>query len=433
MRSDRKCQKRQLEEESKRFPRLKRVEDLVHYTYLGELKDIILQKNNFTEVFEAFFGNQANIGTRIDELVGYRNPSAHNRPVFGIEEYQAIVSTCRSIFDAMEIEQPAEFRADVETFVEGGEEEELTRSADDFDPRPRCIDNLPRPDYSDFFGREEEKREVLDHLDHPRAWITVIDGIGGVGKTALAQNCAEYIRELSTTGEADFEYVIWASAKTERLGPAGIAPTQPTFTDLASLARTILDVTGFGEYELEDALPLVKEILAISKTLLVLDNLETVSDPDLYEFLQDVPPPSKVLATTRSRIEGSHKNLRLTALPIGDALELIRQLAEDQDSAELSREPDDSLVGLIDRVGGIPLAIKLAVGRIATGMPLSSYLDKLDSGAAQHGLLEFCFSESWESLEEDAKLALLATILFSGATIRSRTEAGDRNTGDAPK
>ena len=348
-------------------------------------------------------------------MIGYRNPSAHNRPVFGIAEYQAIVSTCRSIFDAMEIPRPAEFRALLESANKHpiAESEEGFTEADDFEPRPKCINNLPRPDYSDFFGRESEKKEVLDHINHPRAWITVVDGIGGVGKTALALNCAEHIRELSTNGEDDFEYVIWASAKTERLNSHGIVQLQPNFTDFRSLTSTILEVTGFGDYESENALALVKEILAISKTLLVLDNLETVSDPDVYEFLQDVPPPSKVLATTRSRIEGSHKNLRLTALPISDALELIRQLAADLDSPELSQEPDDSLVGLIERVGGIPLAIKLAAGRIATGTPVPSYLDKLDSGAAQHDLLEFCFAESWDNLEQDAKLTLLAIILFS--------------------
>ena len=409
------CARRQEIEGLQRFPRLKRVMDPIHYTNLGELKDIIVQRNNFKEVFECFFGHSANISTRVEELIGYRNPSAHNRPIFGLEEYQSIGATCRSILEAMEIELPPEFRANVETATsnETGEPEPGLTEIDDFGTKPKCVDNLPRPDYSDFFGRGNERREIIDHISHPRAWITVIDGIGGVGKTALALNCAEHITELSVAGESDFEFVIWASAKTERLNPRGIVELQPNFTDLSSLTRTILEVTGFGDSDPEEPIALIKEILAISKTLLVLDNLETVSDPDLYEFLQDVPPPSKVLATTRTRMEGSHKNLRLTALPNSDALELIRQLANDLDSQELSQEQEDTLIGLIDRVGGIPLAIKLAVGRIATGMPLSSYLDKLDSGVAQHDLLEFCFAESWNDLKQDAKSTLLAIILFS--------------------
>ena len=410
------CVERQHKEESQRFPKLKKVSDPIHFTNLGELKDIIIRSDNFKEVFEPYFRISANISTRVEELIGYRNPAAHNRPVFGLREYQSIVATCRNVLDAMEIELPVEFRPAAEEDKTQHEPEEIeprVSEIDDFGPKPRCIDNLPRPDYSDFFGREVEKKEILDHINHQRAWITMVDGIGGVGKTALAQNCAEHIRDVSAVGESDFEFVIWASAKTERLNPHGISQLQPNFTDLGSLTRTILEVMGFGDSEAENPVDLVKEILAISKTLLVLDNLETVSDPELYEFLQDVPLPSQVLATTRSRIEGSQRNLRLTALPIPNAIELIRQLASDLDSQELSQETDESLIGLIERVGGIPLAIKLAVGRIATGMPLVSYLDKLDSGAAQRDLLEFCFAESWDSLGQDAKSTLLAIILFS--------------------
>ena len=283
---------------------------------------------------------------------------------------------------------------------------------EDFVATPKCHNNLPRPDCSTFFGRDSEREAVMNHLNHPRAWITVIDGIGGVGKTALALNCAENICNLSVNGETDFEHVIWASAKTERLTPSGISQVQPTFTDLSSLVKNILEVTGFSDYEHEDEVTLVKQILEVSKTLLVLDNLETVSDPALYAFLEDVPTPSKVLATTRSRMESSQRNLRLTALPRWDALDMIRQLASELDSTELRQAEDTELDGLINRVGGIPLAIRLAVGRIATGLPIASYLDKLDTRAAQHDLLEFCFSESWDNLETESQLTLMATVIF---------------------
>ena len=409
------CADRQEKEQSRRFPKLRQATHPIHYTNLGELKNIICRTDNFSEVFKAFFGNSNGISTRIEELTAFRNAAAHNRPIFGHSEYQDIIVACRSVFNAMEVELPNLFRSwtDVYAIVEDDDEGPENLVDEVFAPTPRCTDNLPRPDYVDFFGREEERKEILDHLDHPRAWITVIDGIGGVGKTALAVNCAEYVRDLSLSNQADFEYVIWASAKTEKLNPHGITQLQPNFSDLPSLLSTVLEVTEFQGYPSENKVALVREILAISKTLLVLDNLETVSDPDLYDFLQEIPTPSKVLATTRTRLEGSHRNLRLTALPMQDALEMIRQLASDLDSAELSNESDDTLVGLIERLGGIPLAMKLAVGRIATGMPLPSYLDKLDSGDAQRDLLEFCFTESWNDLDNDCKLTLLAITLFS--------------------
>ena len=402
----RECGERLKKERSQRFPILPTSEP-INYTNMGELKDLICRRDNFDKAFKGFFGNTETIASKLSELVAFRNPAAHNREVLGLEQYQAVIVTCRSILDAMEVVRPPLFEPwnDQDTVDEDEDEDEFIRPL-------RCRDNLPRQDYSTFFGRDSERSEILGHLSHPRAWITIIDGIGGVGKTALALNCAEHIRNAALAGENDFEHVIWASAKIEKLMPSGISQVQPTFSDLSSLIETILGVTGFIDEESDDRVALSRQILGISKTLLVLDNLETVSDPRLYAFLEDIPVPSKVLATTRTRIEGSHKNLRLTALPRQDALDLIRQLASELDSFELSKAEDNTLGELIERVGGIPLAIRLAVGRIATGLPLASYLYSLDSGAAQHDLLEFCFKESWNDLDNDSKSALLTTELF---------------------
>ena len=134
-----------------------------------------------------------------------------------------------------------------------------------FRTRRSCTDNSLDRTTPIFSAVKRNGRELLDHLEHPRAWITVIDGIGGVGKTALALNCAECVRDMSCSGQADFEYVIWASAKTEKLNPQGIAQLQPNFSDLPSLLNTILEVTGFEECEPQNRLALVKEILAIAK------------------------------------------------------------------------------------------------------------------------------------------------------------------------
>ena len=431
------CRERIIKEQSQRFPIFPASEP-INYTNLGELKDVICRRDNFDKVFKPFFGSPDTISSKLTELIAFRNPAAHNRPVFGPDHYEAIIVTCRSVFDAMEIVRPPLFETagiqSAEAVASDYETVELIE--DELIKSPNCIDNLPRPDYSTFFGRDSERNEILEHLNHQRAWITIIDGIGGVGKTALAVNCGEHIREAALAGNSDFEHIIWASAKNEKLTYSGISQVQPSFSDLSTLIRTILEVTGFDSYEeVEDKVTLAKEILAISKTLLILDNLETVSDPDLYNFLQDMPVPSKVLATTRSRIEGSHKNLRLTALPRQDAMEMIRQLASELDSLELSQANDNTLGELIDRVGGIPLAIRLAVGRIATGLPIASYMDRLDSGAAQHDLLEFCFSESWNSLDDDSKATLLATEIFpeppSEVELRRVTEIPEMRLNDA--
>ena len=270
------CRERIDKEESQRFPRFPASEP-IYYTNIGELKDLICRKDNFEQAFKPFFGSTETISSKLTELIAFRNPAAHNRPVFSPDHYEAIIVTCRSVFDAMEMVRPPLFQTTGSQFAEpmASDHESVELMEDESIKPPSCIDNLPRPDYSTFFGRDTERNEILDHLNHPRAWITIIDGIGGVGKTALALNCGEHIREAALAGSNDFEHIIWASAKSERLTSYGISQVQPTFSDLSSLIRTILEVTGFDSEEAEDRVALAKDVLAISKTLLILDNLET--------------------------------------------------------------------------------------------------------------------------------------------------------------
>ena len=70
------CKERQEQEATSRFPRIQTVTEPIHYTNLGELKDIICRKDNFQAVFRPYFGNVANVTARIEELIGYRNPAA---------------------------------------------------------------------------------------------------------------------------------------------------------------------------------------------------------------------------------------------------------------------------------------------------------------------------------------------------------------------
>ena len=89
---------------------------------------------------------------------------------------------------------------------------------------PRPYNNLPQPTYVRFVGRDAELawlRERLSQTD--RAWQIAINGIGGVGKTALALAVAdEYRRRYhELPPEERFEAIIWVSAKEEVLTAQG--------------------------------------------------------------------------------------------------------------------------------------------------------------------------------------------------------------------
>ena len=111
----------------------------------------------------------------------------------------------------MEKEAIARYRKQIEALTTGVRETE----------KNNLLANLPRRPF--FVGREAEIESALESLQpNSRTFIIGIEGIGGVGKSALAI-------ELSyRCVEADlFESVIWISAKESVLTLQGIEPIVP--------------------------------------------------------------------------------------------------------------------------------------------------------------------------------------------------------------
>lgn len=100
-----------------------------------------------------------------------------------------------------------------------------------------------------------------------------------------------------------FDLIVWLSAKEDKLSPFGIEDIEPTFKSYEELLDTIINVIGF-EIEAEDT-SLNKEDLALKlldltdSPLIVVDNLETVSDERILNFIIDAPSKIKFLITSR--------------------------------------------------------------------------------------------------------------------------------------
>src|SRR5690606_38517610 len=91
-------------------------------------------------------------------------------------------------------------------------------SGDQVQKRTDLPPNLPRRPY--FVGREPEMQTILQSLNpNSRTFIVGIEGIGGVGKSALAIEVSYRCIEAEL-----FESVIWISAKESVLTLHGIEP-----------------------------------------------------------------------------------------------------------------------------------------------------------------------------------------------------------------
>jgi len=296
--------------------------------------------------------------------------------------------------------------------------------------------NLPSPTYTAFIGREVEMNTLLERLspEHGAHMITV-HGIGGVGKTALVLAAAYLCLKASNENLADaprFDAIIFTSAKQQELIPDSILQRQGQ-RNLREIFRVIANALNdptIIQSPPNDQFDRVRQILSKQRTLLIVDNMETIEDRnEVIEFLYNLPICVKVVITTRERIALLPISLR--NLPPDDGLQLIQQQAGEKG---ITINDEDSK-NLYDRTGGIPLAIVYAIGQVSSGYSLNSVLEQLASATGD--VARFCFEQSVQGIKEQPPHKLLMSlaifpdspILTAVAEVAGLTSAPDSVNG----
>ena len=270
--------------------------------------------------------------------------------------------------------------------------------------------NLPARDYAQFIGRQRELAEVR-RLLHAKArpYLLTVDGIGGIGKSSLALEAAYVYLDPNLPADERYDALVWLSAKRTVLTPERIETRVQQFQVLGDVFNAIaqtLNYPAITQARVEDQRAVVERALGEHRTLLILDNLETINDPELLDFLRDLPAPTKALVTTRHRIDNAYP-IALVGMPEADAFALIDQEAERRQLPQLTAVRR----ALWERTGGVPLAIVWSVGLIAAGEAAEAVIRRLGSG--QSDIIEFCFGESMALIRDrDAHTLLLAAALF---------------------
>ncbi len=130
-----------------------------------------------------------------------------------------------------------------------------------------------------FFGRKKELGKIAGWLlPENRSWGVVVDGPGGVGKTALALEAAH------RAPVEHFPLKLWITAKGRELYPEGeVRVRDHRVGDYDALLGELGHALGREDIATEapaDRPRSVKHALANHRALLVLDNLESFSSKD---------------------------------------------------------------------------------------------------------------------------------------------------------
>ena len=274
---------------------------------------------------------------------------------------------------------------------------------------------LPPQPY--FFGREKELATIAEAISpEARTWGALIDGPGGIGKTALA------IRAGHLAPAAHFKRKIFLSAKVRELTPAG-EQKLADFMLLNYLALLTELACEIGQENIAQSDPneranAVRRALADMRALIVIDNVETFPEPErvrLYQFLSRLPAACKAIVTSRRRADIDARVVRLDRLERKDALALMAELANTNRHLQKATGPERG--DLYEITNGNPLLIKWAVGQLGRAGSHCRTIPEacafLKSAPKDNDPLEYIFGDLLDTFTESETAVLAALAHFT--------------------
>lgn len=288
--------------------------------------------------------------------------------------------------------------------------------------------NLPA-EVTSFVGRRRELTSTKRALARSR--LVTLTGVGGVGKTRVAERVARDRRRAYPHG-------VWLVELAE-------------LSDPALLTETLLTVLGVPSRQSGDDLAALIDFLASRHLLLVLDNCEHMLDEvaALSTTLLRSCPDLQILATSRAplRVVGEavvsvppmavpdpERGSSLAGLLRYDAVALfVERAAAAVPNFVLNEDNYRSVASLCYRLDGLPLTIELATGRLGSLSPeqiLSKFEGRysLLSGIARgrperQQTLQACLEWSYQLCSPQEQRLWARLSVFSGSFELDAVEA----------
>ena len=261
----------------------------------------------------------------------------------------------------------------------------------------------------DFVGRADELATIAATLGRPGALssrVVLINGIAGVGKTALALTAAHRLGKEYPDGQ------LYADLR-------GSDATTPAPIQVLSRFLRALGVPGrrIGTDETEAA-ALLRSELADRRILVLLDNAQ---DTAQLRTLLPGAGRSDVIVTSRRRLPdlATAGVVNLEPLPRDDAVLLIASTAR---THRLDADPE-GVIALAEACARLPLALRIASARLATRREwtVSDLARRLEDGNRRLSELSLgessvlnSFQLSYADLSPDAQRAFRLCSLHPG-------------------
>lgn len=373
------------------------VEQLLPYIDLGDSYQII--NSNSTRLTKGIAKYVKSVTPQLEKLVPIRNRVFHSRPLL-FDDYPTVMDIA-VVFSKSE-DYPWK---DLKSTMKRLKQEpsfvlnlEIPRYAEESRSH-----NLPIPDFDEtgFLGRKKQADDLQKHVLGPYPVISLV-GDGGIGKTALALKVAYDILDMP---DCPFEAIVWATSKTTQLTAQEIRRIEGAISDSLGIFSSIsTELAGTVDNPMDEVI----EYMGAFKILLIIDNLETVLDERIRQFLGKLPVGSKVLITSRIGIGAFEFPQKLQAMDQGEAVDLLRAIARVRGVTDLQKLDNPTLVQYCRRMKFSPGFIKWFVSAVQTGTRPEEVLSKPDL------FLDFCMSNVYKYLSDRARMILRSMLGLPG-------------------
>lgn len=364
------------------------INELIDYWDLGDTFQTI---NSNAAKFPTHISKQIKQLTRAFEtLIPIRNRVMHIRPL-NFEDLPFVSELCKKIV----LENSSLWANTCETLslLEKDSSYVLSLDIKAYDDDSNISHNLPLPDFDEtgLIGRDETVQKVKQLCLGGFPVISIV-GEGGIGKTALALKVAY---ELLEEKQSPFDAIVWVTSKTTQITVNEIVDIKDAINNSLGVIQEISDnIVGANS---ASNLAEITEYLSAFKIVLFIDNLETILDDNIRNFVGSLPNGSKIVITSRIGLGAYEYPIKLQGIEESYASQFLRTLARLRNVKILSGLDEKVLRKYVNRMHCNPSYIKWFVSSIQSGTAPEVVLQNSSL------FLEFCMSNVYEYLSENAR------------------------------
>ena len=280
--------------------------------------------------------------------------------------------------------------------------------------------SLLRDSFQKLVGRQTEIDRALGNFERQKGYHVVgIDGMGGIGKTALAIEIAK-----QGVARGMFNHIVMLTANSSlQTTPLNSSTSSRFRFDFDYILQEIglqLGVLDMGKLNLDQKIQRIQDVFSFNNVVVILDNLETSNEPQI-KLLQQINAHFNrrafFILTSRRRFAGDIYLIHLEGLNKEEGFLFFRQDALEKGIQHAARAENHELNPLIQRIGGSPLAIKLIVSQL-DHLPLEQVIHNLELRQINVNneyvsFYKFILEWSWSLQTKSTQELLVALACFS--------------------